>query len=100
VVLSRHDSQRGAHYRLGARVKTMYPTNRHGTCVETSIRCKDGVVRPYWFCGDDCPGCERCGDLCAEMDNGLCCDCQRLCPGCGEDVNVGTHGMSEYGGCV
>lgn len=30
--------------------------------------------------------CKVCGDLCPEIDDGLCCDCQRLdlCPGCGE----------------
>lgn len=25
---------------------------------------------------------------------------RHLCAGCGEDGRTGTHGMSEYGGCV
>lgn len=46
-------------------------------------------------------GCRVCGDLCTEMDDGLCCDCQRLCEGCGEDRYIGEHGPNQgYGGCV
>jgi hypothetical protein len=81
-------------------VKDMYPTKRHDTCIETSIRSSDGVVRPYWFCSDNCNTCEICGNKCAEMSDHLCCGCQRVCPVCGGQAWIGSHGMSEYGGCV